>query len=426
MMRGKWKALFIISGVVCAVCLNALSCQAEDGNDKPAVKQCDTLAFHRMASRDNPNKMPVIFSIISIDDAIAACEKAVDFFPEHKRSKFLLARTYFIAGKHEQAKHLFKELDRENYLPAQFYITELLNGSLGFPTLSAIDIFNKYRAWCDQKIGWACSQVSSIYEKENWKGVDLSDYLVGLNHEHSYEVLAASYEKKSCDFGYIFGCAYLAESYEYGYGVDENINKANTLYAMACEENIAIACVNLGLNYDDGVGYIENSKKANELYLKGCQLQNGEGCRYLAINYKHGNGTAANAKTALSYNVKGCELNDVEACNESGEAHEEGIRTKKNYEIAFKAYSKACQMENGKSCYKVSDFLEKGLGTEKDIPKSIKFALLACEMAESGGCVRMAERYATGDGVVQDVEKAEALNKISLEILKIELEELRQ
>ncbi len=72
----------------------------------------------------------------------------------------------------------------------------------------------------------------------------------------------------ACNSGDTISCYNLGVSYANGQdGVEQDYQKANKLYYMACNNKIGDGCLGLGNLYNDGRGVKQDNKKANELYL---------------------------------------------------------------------------------------------------------------------------------------------------------------
>lgn len=95
---------------------------------------------------------------------------------------------------------------------------------------------------------------------------------------------------KSCDKGDIKACGALAQVYNYGWGVPQDLLKAAPLYVKACKGGDAESCVNLGILYQSGEGMPRDEAKAAELFDKACDDGHAIGCSNAGSAYMGGRG----------------------------------------------------------------------------------------------------------------------------------------
>ena len=76
---------------------------------------------------------------------------------------------------------------------------------------------------------------------------------------------------------------HIGAMYHYGYGVNQNYNKAVELYQKACDLGDSGAFNNLGVMYKNGFGVNQDKQKALQLYKKACDLGNETGCKNYRI-----------------------------------------------------------------------------------------------------------------------------------------------
>ena len=72
----------------------------------------------------------------------------------------------------------------------------------------------------------------------------------------NFEITAddISWATKSCDKGDVKACGALAQIYNYGWGVPQDLLKAAPLYVKACKGGDVESCVNLGILCQSGEG----------------------------------------------------------------------------------------------------------------------------------------------------------------------------
>ncbi len=90
---------------------------------------------------------------------------------------------------------------------------------------------------------------------------------------------------KSCDGGDMGGCFGLGISYQNGFGVKQDYQKAKELYGKACDGGSMGACFNLGVSYNNGQGVRQDYQKAKGLFKKACDGGDSFGCDMLNLAY---------------------------------------------------------------------------------------------------------------------------------------------
>ena len=113
---------------------------------------------------------------------------------------------------------------------------------------------------------------------------------------------------KSCDKGDVKACGALAQVYNYGWGVPQDLLKAAPLYVKACKGGDAESCVNLGILYQSGEGMPRDEAKAAELFDKACDDGHAIGCSNAGSAYMGGRGVRKDAIKGIGYYVRGCDM----------------------------------------------------------------------------------------------------------------------
>ncbi len=163
--------------------------------------------------------------------------------------------------------------------------------------------------------------------------LDRAEYLRSVN-----ETL-----RKECDLKNADSCNSLGFNYEFGEGIDKNINKANELYKKACDLDYAKGCNNLGLNYLKGIGVVKDIEMAKEFFKKGCSLEYELACN------------------------NSCNLGDNLICTKLGYNYEKGFGVVKNLNKANEFYKKACDLGDGSGCSNLGINYADGTGVEKGL-----------------------------------------------------------
>ena len=145
---------------------------------------------------------------------------------------------------------------------------------------------------------------------------------------------------KSCDKGDMKSCGALAQVYNYGWGVPQDLLKAAPLYAKACKGGDAESCVNLGILYQSGEGMPRDEAKAAELFDKACDDGHAIGCSNAGSAYMGGRSVRKDAIKGIGYYVRGCDMDIAgSSCLNLARLYEGSDNVK-----AVQYYKKACEL----------------------------------------------------------------------------------
>ena len=147
---------------------------------------------------------------------------------------------------------------------------------------------------------------------------------------------------KSCDKGDMKLCGALAQIYNYGWGVPQDLLKAAPLYVKACKGGDVESCVNLGILYQSGEGMPRDETKAAELFDKACDDGHAIGCSNAGSAYIKGRGVRKDAIKGVGYYVRGCDMDITDswlACLNLARLYEGADNAK-----AAQYYKKACEL----------------------------------------------------------------------------------
>lgn len=155
-----------------------------------------------------------------------------------------------------------------------------------------------------------------------------------------------------------------------------SIDRAERLYAKACEGNHAEAC------YESGT-ILEKSNltdKAITQFERGCDLDN-EGCISLVDIYLKKNNLSEAKKYALKMCNSGNEITNAIACTRLGVIYYK----ESNKVEALKYWQKACDGGSFAACNNIGIYKER---EEKDIEGAIRYFKEACQGKVREGCTQ--------------------------------------
>lgn len=141
---------------------------------------------------------------------------------------------------------------------------------------------------CDVFPADACTHVARLTKDEEQQlqylaqaclgGVDEECMATALNLHQVKPEQAARLWAKSCDGGYVGGCANLVFMYENARGVDRDEARAVSLFRQGCDGGNSVGCYNLGVMHRLGRGVEADLDRTRSFYQRACDLGDDDGC----------------------------------------------------------------------------------------------------------------------------------------------------
>ncbi|CAD8203238.1 unnamed protein product [Paramecium octaurelia] len=248
---------------------------------------------------------------------------------------------------------------------------------------------------------------------------DFQEKVVGNNYRK-----ALKYFEIAKDLGYANSLYWLAQCYEYGYGVGVNLEQAKSYYKegalkgdVACRlqymHYVMKDCSNsgrqedylfahqyliqimiqnpeitevyfyLGHLYECGFGVQKDPQNAIHYYFKGAKLKNPTCMTKLGDCYHSGFGVPQNQREALKFYKEAAELKDSEALINMGLIYEQGYEgVSIDFAKAFNAYEESSKLGNAKADFHLGLMYEAG----KYVKKDVNFAIQRYQRAAQLGC----------------------------------------
>jgi hypothetical protein len=142
--------------------------------------------------------------------------------------------------------------------------------------------------------------------------------------------------EKQCERGSMASCTILARSYQIGRGIDQDMEKAATLYVKACKARVAPACGRIGELMLKLKG---KEREGLDLLQKACADGWSDGCviagSYLAK-------TAPGSKDVVAPTLRACKLGSAEGCWSMGQLLTNGL-LQKDEARAAEFFKLACE-----------------------------------------------------------------------------------
>ena len=152
---------------------------------------------------------------------------------------------------------------------------------------------------------------------------------------------------RACVFGDAHSCArqgvYLATNPQR----TGDVQRANVLFAQACDNNDALGCERLAMASDDA--------KAAQLFDKSCTLGNQNACGKLAFRMHSGKGTSVDNARAVQLAQKACDAGAGIGCAALGRAFAEGWNGTVDKAQAKTLFEKSCNLNDGHGCADLAD-----------------------------------------------------------------------
>jgi len=191
----------------------------------------------------------------------------------------------------------------------------------------------------------------------------------------------------------------LGKMYSEGLGVEQNHNKAISLYREAAEagENEAMFC--LGECYYHGLGVIADNGKEIEWFTKAAEANNVEAFFRLGKLYNRGWGVEKNKAKAMEWYRKVIEYyetsaksGDIYAINQIAEVY---CKHLKEYDTAVTWYTEAAKLGNDKTAtYKIAEIYDEKIG---DIESAIEWYEKAADLGNGDAAFRLSQLYSDMD-----------------------------
>lgn len=185
------------------------------------------------------------------------------------------------------------------------------------------------------------------------------------------ENVALAYER----LGYAYG--FKGEFGEDEEKSDKAFAKAFELFEKDAISGDAEATHHLAMCYNYGHGVEENIEKSIELLNKAVNAGDDEACYEMALLYTIGSGVEKSDKESFKWYQKAANMGNVDAFYNLGFCYESGTGVSKDLNKAFEWYMKGAQKKHAYSQYKVGLCFLNGIGTEKNSDNAFVFLNLA-------------------------------------------------
>jgi TPR repeat protein len=112
-----------------------------------------------------------------------------------------------------------------------------------------------------------------------------------------------------------YACGLLASSYEHGFGVERDFERAFELNERGCSAGWARSCAQQGYFLERGMRAAEHpDEEAAQFYEEACDQEDPMGCHRLGVLLLEGRGVDRDPELAREFLTKACDADDPEAC----------------------------------------------------------------------------------------------------------------
>ena len=169
------------------------------------------------------------------------------------------------------------------------------------------------------------------------------------------EVLCGFAIKTESDMGYC---------YEYGIGVEKDLQKAVAFYQEVSDEGVAQGQCALGFCYENGIGVEPSAGRAFELYLQAAEQGDAPAQCNLGYFYNNGIGTEKDAEAAIEWLAASARQRYPRAQLILGELYEMGDGLPKDLHKALRLYQLAAKAGYSPAQYKLGLMHYHGFGVK--------------------------------------------------------------
>lgn len=199
----------------------------------------------------------------------------------------------------------------------------------------------------------------------------------------------------------------VANAYYHGLNVEPDDGEMFKWYSDIIKLNpdCALALCRLGNCYKFGWGVEENPNKAVELYKQAANLNNIEAHYHLARAYKYGTGAEQDYKLAVKHFLIAVDGKDSDAMVELGDMYKGGIGVEQDDALAVKYYKLSAEAENRRGIFALGYAYLFGEGIEQNKVLANEYLKKSAESEHAPSQFVLAINYIEGEGIEKDVSK---------------------
>ena len=212
--------------------------------------------------------------------------------------------------------------------------------------------------------------------------------------------------KEAAESGDVEAQFNLAMSYSFGDGVEQNFEKALSLFLKSANQGDARAQYYLGVMYSNGHGTSTDLDQAFKWFSKSAIQGDADAQCELGMMYLQGRGVEKNEKEAFENFLKSAEQGQADAQNNLAVSYEAGEGVEKDVSQAAIWYRKAAEQGDADAQIQIERLFAEGLSTEKDKQDTLQWYQQAAKQNMKFAQKALIHAFSTGQGVAQDLHMA--------------------
>ncbi|MBL0941383.1 MAG: SEL1-like repeat protein [Alphaproteobacteria bacterium] len=237
------------------------------------------------------------------------------------------------------------------------------------------------------------TEASEWFNKAKDQNQPLAFYLLGYMHhkglgiafnpDQSQEYFQKNYKlfTETEEHQRSYAQATLGNMFRYGYGVEQNFQKAIEWYQKAVDQNnYYYANAMLGRMYKKGEGIPQDLSKAFALIHKAAEEKNSEGLYNLALMYRDGEGIGQDDQKAVEFLQLAAQRKLGPAMYTLGWMYQEGRGINQDSEQAHYWMQEGEKRDYADALYSIGRMYEYGLTVEQDLAKAIEWYKKAADL----------------------------------------------
>jgi TPR repeat protein len=178
----------------------------------------------------------------------------------------------------------------------------------------------------------------------------------------------------------------LGQHYLHGQGIKEDPSAAASWFRKSAEFGFAPAQDKLGLMYEHGIGVAKNEAEAVKWYALGAQSGNRDAQYHLGVMYGIGNGLPTDFVKSSEWLLKAAKQGHVEAQATLGQMLLQGADgIPKDYEEAATWLRKAADAGDTQAQVTLAELFMRGKGLQKNLEEAARYFRLAAEQGDADG-----------------------------------------
>ncbi|MCC2663800.1 MAG: peptidase caspase catalytic subunit p20 [Geminicoccaceae bacterium] len=333
-----------------------------------SLHPCDVLGGHP----HDPNRVSngVRIELVDTVAAIAACQRAVEQFPDVPRFAEELGRSYRAAGDYAKAMTWHRRAAATGYSAAQVSIGKMYYDGLGVPVDDALAL-RWYRMAAEQDDSWAYVSLGIMAREgrgvpqdhaealrwfmraaeagNDWAFTNIGRmYAGGLGISQDFD-RAVAWFRRAADMGDLLAQITLGRMYRDGEGVAQDYRQSVRWYRAAAGQGFAHAEARLGKLYEEGLGVAQDYGEALKWYQRAAAQGEVWSHRYLGRLYETGEGVPQDAREAVRWYRIAAEQGNPWAQRDMGRMYEAGKGVARDPGEAALWYARAAGQDDAKA-----------------------------------------------------------------------------